>query len=130
MAENDLKWLVEEREMWKRRAEVAEAELVHRDAANERALSNERRGDRLDIPRDALRLVNVVLPYEQLQYGGEQVLNRFFIEHGRRMLEANCIQALQQPTTAEVGLRSWCIEAPWETRLNYDNVGRFFRLRG
>lgn len=130
MAELDLKWLIEEREMWKRRAEVAEAELVHRDKANEQSLVNERRADRLDIPRELLHLVNVVLPYEQLQYGGEQILNRLFIEHGRRALEAHCFQVIQQPVSAEVSIRSWCIEAPSENRLHYDNLGRFFRFRG
>lgn len=126
----DLKWLVEDREQWKRRAEVAEAELVHRDSVNEKTLDDVNYPDRINAPREAMKLVNVVMSYEQLQYGGEQVINRFFVEFGRRLMEANCIQAIQQPATAEVGLRSWVIEAPSETRLNYDNVGRFFRLRG
>lgn len=129
MAEFDLKWLIEEREMWKRRAEVAEAELIHRDSVQETTLVNEQRSDRLDIPRDNLKLVNVVMEYEQLQYGGQDVLNRFYIEFGRRLLEANCMQAIQAPATAEVSLRSWALIAPPDTRLNYDNVGRFFRLR-
>ncbi len=35
MSDEGIKWLIEEREMWKRRAEVAEAELVHRDTMND-----------------------------------------------------------------------------------------------
>lgn len=128
--DGSLRWLIEEREMWKRRAEVAEAELVHRDTMNEKALVNEQRSDRLDIPRNTLQMVNVIVDYEQLQYGGKDAMERFLRSIGNEMLVRNCIQAIQQPASNQVAIRSWSIEAPSETRLNYDNVGRFFRLRG
>ena len=128
--DGSIRWLVEEREMWKRRAEVAEAELVHRDRVNEKALVNETRSDRLDIPRDKLQMVNVIVDYDQLQYGGKDAMERFLRSIGNELMVRNCLQAIQQPDSLAVAIRSWSIEAPSETRLNYDNVGRFFRLRG
>lgn len=123
MSDEGLKWLVEEREKWKARAEWAEAELVRRDAELTPGVDAQAH-ETVPIIKASLVRVEAVLPLESLLGRQTDAMRALFWKAGEAVITQGLVSAVRDPSFDALRLRVLGVR-PSEGVVRYEDLGRW-----